>query len=155
MQTSGDNSQRRDLTEVVESLRSTLNSTNFTTDFSNLCTWAVNRKELLYLTYQVSANGDPVAVTSGTNTIIGKWLDPDNAATQAQLANYEKARSGRWLRARLGVSPSNPGGPTPPSPGQPFPQASLFIIADIYPVPSYSSGLTNSKHLQATIAVRR
>ena len=138
LRTSGDNAQRRDLTEVVDSLRTTLN-------------------ELLYVTYQTSATGDPVTVTSGTNTVIGKWLNPDDDTTKAQLANYDKARTGPWLRARLSVSPSNPGGTTLPSP---YTQASLFVITDIYPVPSCNQTISNqlaanSPHFQATIVVRR
>ena len=160
IRTSGDNAQRRDLTEVVDSLRTTLNDTSFTTDFTTLCQWAVNKKELLYVTYQTSSNGDPVTVTSGTNTVIGKWLNPDDATTKDQLANYDKARTGPWIRARLSVSPSNPGGTTPPSPDKPFPQASLFVITDIYPVPSHNQAISNqlsanSPHFQTTIVVRR
>ena len=144
MKTSGDNTQRREMTEAVDSLRAQLNGTNFDTAYG----WAQSGKEFLYLTYKADTNGNPSA---NADTVAGMWTNADAAGLDA----YEPARSGHWLRAKLGISPSNPGGTNLPAVSTNYTRAVLFVLADISAVATPGQTTTNSSRLQSTLAISR
>lgn len=143
MKSSGDNTQRREMTEAVDSLRSYLNATDFPTVYN----WTKTGREFLYLTYKTGSNGNP---DPSSQTVVGIWTNADAAG----LDTYEPARSGHWLRAKLSVSPSNPGGTNLPD-SSAYPRATLFVLADIFPVAGPGQTTTNFSPLQSTIAVQR
>jgi type II secretory pathway pseudopilin PulG len=144
MKSSGDNSRRREMAETVDSLRSFLNRTNFDTAYG----WVRSNKEFLYLTYRVGSNGIP---DTNSQVVGGLWTNADASGLEA----YELARSGSWLRARLGVSPSNPGGTNLPAAAGNYSRASLFVLADIAPVAGTTQTATNSSRLQSTMVITR
>ena len=143
MKTSGDNTRRREMTEAVASLRSHLNGTNFDTAYD----WTKSGKEFLYLTYKADTNGSP---DSNSESVVGKWTNADAAGLDA----YESARSGHWLRAKLSVSPSNPGGTNLPA-SSGYTRAVFFVLADISAVAIPGETATNSSRLQSTMAISR
>lgn len=144
MKSSGDNTQRREMTEAVDSLRSHLDATNFASAYD----WTKAGKEFLYVTYKAGSNGVP---DPASQTVIGLWTNADATGLEA----YEPARSGRWLRAKLSVSPSNPGGTNLPAVGA-YTRASLFVLAEIFPVAAPEQQIpANSSRLQATLAILR
>ncbi len=143
MKASSDNSQRREMVEAVDSLRSFLNSTNFATAYD----WVKADKQLVYVTYKSATNGNPSA---SSESVMAKWIDPDAEST----ASYEAARSGKWLRARLSVSPSNPGGTNLTAVAN-YKKASIFVCADIDVIAAPGQTITNSSRLQSTMAVLR
>lgn len=143
MKSSGDNTQHREMTEAVDALRSCLNATNFASAYD----WVKNGKEFLYLTYKTGSNGTP---DPNSQTVAGIWTNADATG----LDVYEPARSGRWLRAKLSVSPSNPGGTNLPAVSS-YTRATLFVQADIFPVAGPGQIVTNASPLQSIIAVQR
>lgn len=147
MKSSVDNTQRREFAEAVDALRGSLNDVTFTGSFEDVLQWADQNKELVYVTYRASTTGAPDANGS---VIVGKWMDPD----AENLGSFEAARSGRWLRAKLGVSPSNPGGTDVSN----YSRSLVFVQADLDSIPSPDQiGKTNftSSTLKTTLAVRR
>lgn len=147
MKSSNDNSHRREFAEAVDALRSSLTDTNFAGSFSNVLTWAGNNKELVYVTYKANDDGTPNATSE---TVTGKWIDPAAGST----ATYDAARSGRWLRARLQVSPSNPGGTNLAN----YARSMVFLQADLDSLATPDQiGQTNtsSSTLKTTLAIRR
>ncbi|MEI6033894.1 MAG: hypothetical protein WCS65_06385 [Verrucomicrobiae bacterium] len=143
MKTSGDNTQRREMVEAVDSLRSFLNASGFEATYG----WATAGTNLLYLTYHAGANGDP---DTNSQTVAGRWTN----ANASGLDAYEAARAGHWLRARLSVSPSNPGGTNLPA-ASAYSRAFLFVLADMDVVATPGQTSTSSSRLQSTMAISR
>lgn len=144
LRSSEDNAERLELAQAVDSLRTSLDDTNFTMSFSNICTWATTQKRLVYVTYKVDSGGSPNV--SG-ESVAGKWLDPEKEAT----AQYDAARAGRWIRGRLSVSPSNPGGSNLAN----YSRATIFVLAELDAIADPSQTNSLSATFQTTIAVLR
>ncbi len=106
LKSSDSNTERRELAEAIDSLRRTFQTESFNTSYG----WVTGNKTLLYVTYHANDTGQP---TPGAKDIIAKWMDPANPPQP--LAQFDAARSGRWIRAKLRLSPSNPGGTSLPS----------------------------------------
>ncbi len=147
MQSANQNTERRELAEAIDGLRRTFQTTNFATSYD----WVRTQKKLLYVSYRADENGNPDANASGTAAL---WLDPN--APPKPLSDYEAARTGRWVRASLRVSPSNPAGTNLPATASGYPQAVVFglITLDALATPSVSAP-TNSSILEATLAIPR
>ena len=145
MKSSGENSDRRELAEAVDSLRAYLNET---VGFSNSFALAQAHQEVLYLTYFAATNGVP---QSGSGHVFGFWTN--SAATG--LDAYEQARSGRWLKAKLSISPSNPSGTNATSISAYSNAPLYFVSAEIRVVPTPGQAATNQGALLTTLAVRR
>jgi len=143
LRTSEDNTDRQAMADSVAALRSYLNSTDFAATYD----WAKDRKELLYVTYRAEEGGEPNPASS---QVISKWMPAE--ATDA--ADLEAAREGRWIRARLGVSPSNPGGTNLPAVDA-YARAGLFILAELDSVESPAVPLKNRGRLQVTLSAHR
>jgi uncharacterized protein (TIGR02598 family) len=146
IRTSKDNADRRSLTEAVDALRASLNDTNFVT-FSTLYGWVQTNKQLMYITFYADSNGVPAANSS---YVVSQWIDPSSV----NLSTYDTYRSGNWLKAKLTVSSSNPGGTNLPAIAS-YTRASLFVTASIDSVATTNQALPNNPRLNITIAVRR
>ena len=143
MKTSGDNIHRRQMIETVDSLRAYLHATNFNSAYDSVRT----NQEFLYLTYKQGADGSP---DINSQTVSGKWTNGD----ATNLDSYESARSGRWLRAKLNVSPSNPSGTNLPAAAS-YSNATLFVLADIWAIATPGQTTSNTSHLQTTFVLSR
>lgn len=143
MKSSTGNTDRRELSEAVDSLRSYLNEK---VKFSNTFTLAQGNQEVLYLTYFASTNGTPQA---GSGHVVGLWTNSDATG----LEPYEQARSGRWLRAKLSLSPSSPSGTNWATvTNHPI----YFVGAEIRVIPTPGQASTNNPGaIFTTLAVRR
>lgn len=119
MQTAGNNTNRRELANGYGSLRYFLENKGFTKAFQ----WAGGGQELMYVTYRSDNKGDP---SEDSDVIAAKWLDPD----EDDATTFETARVGRWIKAKLAVSPSNPGGTSVGS-LEDYKSGCLFVVADI------------------------
>jgi len=145
MKSSSENSDRRELAEAVDSLRAYLNES---VGFSNSFALARTHGEVLYLTYFAETNGVP---KSGSEHVFGFWTN--SAATG--LDAYEQARSGRWLRAKLSISPSNPSGTNWTTVSACSNKPLLFVNAEIRVIAAPGQAATNQGALSTTLAVRR
>ncbi len=139
LKTSDANIGRRELAEAIDSLRRTLQTTGFT----NAYAWARNTNTLLYVTYRADPAGNPA--TNGANAA-SLWIDPNNPPRP--LADYDAARSGRWVRARLGVSPSNPGGTNLPQNPSDWPRA---LVVSSVTLDTISSTNTDDPAISSTL----
>lgn len=144
MQSSKENSKRRELAEAVDSLRAYLNDE---AGFAQSFTLATSGANLLYVTYRVDLNGLPDA---NGETVTGRWTNP----ADPELSLLESARSGRWLNAKLSISPSNPGGIATGAPAS-YPCATLFVLAEIEATSLPGQPIPGEPRLQSTIAVLR
>lgn len=146
MKSSSENNERRELAEAIDSLRRTFQTGNFTTTYDAVR----NGGKWLYVTYRADTAGDPKA--DGTN-IAAIWTDP---ATNSRINEYDAARTGRWVRATLRVSPSNPGGTSLPANAADYAHAGLWALAtlDTVPVP-VTTAATNSGTLETTLSILR
>ena len=143
LRTSEENTDRQALADSVDTLRSYLNATNFSATYD----WVKGGKELLYVTYKADADGEPDPASS---VVSSRWM-PDDAPDVAAL---EAAREGRWIRARLGVSPSNPGGTNLPALNA-YTKAGLFILAELDSVEAPGVLLKGHGRLQVTLSAQR
>lgn len=140
MKSSGDNSDRREKVEAVDSLRAYLNEK---VGFSNAFDLAAGTNEVLYLTYAADENGVP---QPGSGYTFGFWTNSDGTG----LGAYEQARSGRWLRARLSIPPSNS------ITFSDYSNKAVFVVnAEIRVVATPGQTSTNQSLLTTTMAVRR
>lgn len=142
MRSSGDNTQRREMTEAVDSLRAFLTEE---AGFTNAYNWAKSGTSLVYVTYKSGANNIPDA---GSITVVGMWTN-----ATSELEAYEAARSGSWLRAKLSVSPLNPSGTNLPPIAQYANRAGVFIVADIDAIAQPGQENSISSRLQSTFAI--
>jgi type II secretory pathway pseudopilin PulG len=145
MKSSSENSDRREQVEAVDSLRAYLNES---VEFSNAFVLARDREEVLYLTYFADTNGVP---QSGSEHVFGFWTN----STATGLDAYEQARSGRWLRAKLSISPSNPSGTNGTTFSDYSNKSLLFVNAEIRVIAAPGQAATNQGALTTTLAVRR
>lgn len=144
IKTSADNLQRREIAEAVDSLRAFLNEE---AGFTNAYNWARNNASLLYVTYKSDPNLLP---DPNSKKVVGKWTN-----TTTGLEAIDAARSGRWVRARLSVSPSNPGGSTLPDISTFTNRALIFVTADFETLAQPGQTNSNPSMLQTTISVSR
>ncbi len=119
MQTAGNNTNRRELANGYGSLRYFLENQGFPRAFA----WAGGGQELMYVTYRSDNNGDP---SEDSDVIAARWLNPD----EDDPTSFESARVGRWIKAKLAVSPSNPGGTSVGS-LENYKSGFLLVVADI------------------------
>lgn len=143
LRTSDDNADRQEIAESVNSLRGYLSASDFATVYG----WTQSGKELLYVTYKAGPDGTPNPAASEVSS---KWM----AADASNITSLDAARSGRWIRARLGVSPSNPGGTSLPALAS-YARASLFVLAEMDYVETPSVPLKNHGRLQVTLSAHR
>ncbi len=140
----GENSERRSLLEAVDAMRGHLDRQPFATNFN----WARNGHELVYVTFRADANDQPA--TNGQRTL-GRWLETN----APDLDTYDSARVGRWVKARLRVSPSNPRG-TNLTDVTNYPAGVLAILVQMDSVSLPQQTLdTNNPRIQTTIGVIR
>lgn len=143
LRTSNENTDRQAMADSVDALRSYLNSTNFSTAYD----WAKNGKEFLYVTYKSEAGGGPDPASS---LVSSRWMPTD----APDISDIDAARYGRWIRARLNVSPSNPGGTNLPV-FNAYSRAGLFILAELDSVEVPTVPLEGRGRLQVTLSVHR
>lgn len=144
MKSSEENSARREITEAVDALRQVLQNQDFSTSYS----WIAGTKDLVYVNYRAETDGTP---NPSSPTVTGKWIDP--AAENPDL--YEEARSGHWIKARITVSPSNPGGANLPAVDA-YPRAMVAALVTLDAVQSPGLPSANSlARLETTLAIRR
>jgi type II secretory pathway pseudopilin PulG len=163
---SRENANRRELIEAVGTLRAYLNEVGspdsssasaFMKAFDFVTTGSPSGQELIYVTYIVDKEGNPVdfygnassgdLLAGDSHRVVGKWV----ATNDALLPSYEKARTGRWLKAKLSRSPSNPADTVYTNTSA----ALFFVNVEIGVVPTPNQSTTNSASLNTTLAVRR
>lgn len=144
MKSSDENTQRRELAEAVDSLRRTFQ----TEDFDKAAGWVSGGQTLFYVTYRADDNGAPK--TNGA-TVAAKWMP----STNPDLQSYDAARLGRWVRAKLRVSPSDPRGTNLSAP--PIQQrASLWALATLDSIAVPNTNLpVSSGTVEITISLLR
>lgn len=150
MKSSDDNTQRREMAEAVDALRGELREANFESAYKSV------REEdtLYYLTYRAgtdrtATDGDP---DPDSEEVVGQWF---SSSELTDIPAYEAARSGRWLRARLAVSPSNPGGTSLPAEPSAYTRAVLLALVKLDAVATPNQSATNSGVLEVTLPVTR
>ena len=140
-QSSADNTDRREHAEALDSLRGHLNeSVGFTRTLA--ATQAASPDapwSLWYLTYHADSDGNP---DPAAGRVVSAWFEtpPEN------ISDYERARSGRWLRVQLSQAVPTAPGPDP---------ALLLLKAEIRSTPGLGKSAPNSSLLLTTLAVRR
>lgn len=140
-----DNFDRRSMQESVDALRSYLDQQDFDIVFA----WVRDGQELLYVTYWADDSGEPDTSGSRLQTT-SRWMTLGEVT-----ADMETAREGQWVRARLAVSPSNPGGITLPATVSDYDRASLVVLSQMDAVPTTETPLPERPRLQTTLAVLR
>lgn len=145
LRSSSDNAGRRGMSEAVDSLRSYLTET---AGFTNTFNWAKAQTNLVYVTYLSDSNGNP---DPASQNVVGIWTNSSGTGLNA----YDAARAGRWLTAKLKVSPSNPGGTNLTDLNAYAGRASLTILAEIQPIASPGQQAANTSLLQTTMVIMR
>lgn len=143
MKTSAENSSRREIVEAVDALRQLLQGQDFATSYS----WVKNSKDLLYVTYRANADGTP---NPASQTVAGKWIDPSTESA----TTYETARSGHWIKGKITVSPSNPGGSSLPATAASYSRTMVAALVTLDAIQNPAQSSTNSlARLETTIAI--
>lgn len=145
MKTSGENIARREIVESVDALRKLLQNQDFATSYD----WITSNKELIYVSYRADSDGTP---DPSSLTVVGKWIDPSVEAASA----YEEARAGLWIKAKMAISPSNPGGASPPSSADSYTGAMVAALVTLDAVQASDQTPSSSlARIEATLAIRR
>lgn len=145
MKSSDENTQRREIAEAVDSLRRELRQSDFETAYQ----WVREGKTLYYLAYHA---GDSNIPDPNSPHVAGKWFE---SPPVTNLALMEAARSGRWVRAQLKVSPSNPGGTNLPGISSNYSRASVLALVLLDSVSSPNQTATNSGQLETSLSITR
>ncbi len=148
----GQNFDRRALSESVDALRTDLNN-NF--GFDEVFDWIKDGdpKDLVYLTYRNDpASGSTEPATEG-DRVLGKWFD--DPADASLITDYEPAREGRWLRARLSLAPQNVPATISGSDPTDYPSALLLLKVELGAVPQPSEEWPDGPALTTIIGVLR
>lgn len=141
----GANSERRALVESVDAMRGFLDGSGFTAAYG----FARAGKELIYVTYRANDSDEPS--TSGER-ILGRWMETNSP----DLSTYEPARVGRWVKARIGVSPSNPSGTNNlPSDASSYSAGVLAVLVEMDAVPQPGQTLAKTPRVRTTIGITR
>ena len=139
LKSSAENNQRRALAEAIDALRRTLQTGNFHTNYQLIS----QNKTLLFVTYR-ERNGNP---DSSSASVLSRWLDPDSTS---DLDSYDKARTGMWIRAKLKVSPGNPGGTSLPANPDDYLRAMVRAIVTLDSIPLPDKNLPPSPPILET-----
>jgi type II secretory pathway pseudopilin PulG len=141
----GDNAERRSMLEAVDTMRGYL----LNNDFTNVYNWAkTGTNEFVFVAYRADDNGNPNK--DGKRTL-GTWM-PANAAN---TSDYELARVGSWVKARIGVSPANPSGTNLPAQATDYTSGVLAVLVQMDSVAQPVQKLPDVPRIQTTIGVTR
>jgi len=140
----GDNIERRSMMEAVDALRGHLLVSGFNQSYN----WARSTNQMVFVNFRANDSGQPSP--SGSRTL-GRWLQTNDTA----IPQYDEARVGRWIKARMQVSHSNPSGTNlPPSPND-YEAAVLAVLVQMEPVARPELPLPATPRLETTIGVTR
>ncbi len=140
----GDNTERRTILEAVDSMRGHLITQGFDTAYG----WVRTNQEFVFVTYKAGPTGSPDA---NGQRVLGRWMMP----TDPDLALYEATRVGRWVRAKLSVSPSNPAGIALPPDANNYESGVLAVLAEMDSVETPSLPLPSNPRIKTTIGITR
>ncbi len=144
MRSANDNVERRALIESIDALRQHLDNIGFETAYDMV----LNQSELLYVTFKADAAGAP---DKNGDRVVGKWFDVNDA----DISMADEARAGRWIRARLQVSPSNPGGTNLAGSTADYDGGMVAVLVGMDAVPTPTQALPSKPRLAATIGLTR
>ncbi len=140
--------ERRAAVGAMDSLKTFLRHQK---DFPAVYQWAQGGpKELVFIRFRADANGAPKS-TGGTQ-VRSVWLEKP----VANKADYEAAREGRWMGARLKLSATLNPVPSLPATAALYTRASLIFDADLYSIPDPDIFPPNAAPvLSGAVAVRK
>lgn len=164
------NAQRRAILEAGDSLKAYLDDE---LPFNTVYEWvfdatggsASDRKEVTFVRFRADADEaarpDSRIDAEAVRTI---WFDPTSSipglGSPHDIAAYEGAREGYWIKARLSLSPVNPqhpdnGDPNLPQSPDAYQHASLVLLCELDIVPEPTSKLPENIPHQLVIPVLR
>ncbi len=148
---SRDNVDRREAGEAIDALRTVLNERE---DFATVFDWTrAGNKELVYVNYRANSTDSTGSPDSNGDSVMGIWIDPSSPPS-GYPSSFEAAREGRWIKAKLQVSPNNLPEALSGS-AVDYTKSLLIVQVDLEPVPVPDQGVADESTFTTQVGVLR